>query len=789
MSETTPALEVLPKPPSRLPPWFGMPVVIVMLIVVSLLTSLVVGHLFLVIPYQHVVVTPAMPLGTVIDNCQPQVQIEHPGILSLDNQNVQPPKRIVIALSCAIAPLTRTVPLTHTVPITFEIKPDSESSGWIRFLNAQGEDISATFVTKIPPGGQSRMAVYPECVAQSTPPPSQLHFSVVSTSADGEGAEFSIRLESRIRTFLRHAVGSVSGPLSAGQLALLSSLGALIWRWWQTWNEKQQKFSNLYEEIRKNKGNLAALRESYSRYQGLQGVFPLSIIFQDPRIEDLHRAVEAEECLHRATKSLEKNDFGTARVWDCRLFAWDRMHWAIPVLGCLVNLLADDSTPDPQKCLEQLRRGWDRTEPGLRRQMVRALSLIPLAEAHKFLKEKQDDPDLGVRIEIAWAFSRVERPPDLDRRLRRLVTASPDEWLATLPDPLVVRDPFRAAIAESADPATEPFIWEHPLYGQLCVPVAMTVLAPDGGGKTTARLALKRRFWGTFSDVFVLEYTDFHRLALHPDHITSRRHVAEILRCAARAVSSLLVDDPKRLGTVQDPNVRRLIHSLLTNHLFDHHLTQQLRAALQGDMPSPDEELPGLLSGRLPAEAMRDLVTVVRALGFAELYLLMDRLNNLPEAQDTAVAKALLRHLLNDSAFLDVPHLHVKLFLPIKWEEIVVGCSGLCSGRMHLRRLQWDEKSLLAMLKEHLQVTGVESLNRLAADNIYPRDLDRALAREAKDSPRRLVELGETLLRLRALEWEKSDRDPSKARLQTEDWAAMLEHGLRRAAERETSAG
>ena len=199
----------------------------------------------------------------------------------------------------------------------------------------------------------------------------------------------------------------------------------------------------------------------------------------------------------------------------------------------------------------------------------------------------------------------------------------------------------------------------------------------------------------------------------------------------------------------------------------------------------PDVELPGLLSGRVPAQAMNDLVAIVQALGFEELYLLVDRLNNLPEAQDVTVAESLFRHLLNDVAFLQVPYLHIKLFLPAGWEESIRSCGGLCSGRVHLRKLEWNEESLKKMLADRLQVAGMESLNRLAVDGIYPRDLDTELAREASDSPRQLVELGETLLRLRALAWEDESRDPAKARLQTEDWAAMLEYGLRRAAESE----
>ncbi|MEE8392448.1 MAG: hypothetical protein V3S14_16840, partial [Anaerolineae bacterium] len=160
-------------------------------------------------------------------------------------------------------------------------------------------------------------------------------------------------------------------------------------------------------------------------------------------------------------------------------------------------------------------------------------------------------------------------------------------------------------------------------------------------------------------------------------------------------------------------------------------------------------------------------------------------LNDLPETQDLAVAQSLFRHLLSDPAFLQVAHLHVKLFLPAEWEQAIVDCSGLRSGRVHLRKLEWDEKLLKDMLNDRLQVTGIDSLNRLAAGDIYPRDLDAELAREAGGSPRQLVELGETLLRLGALAWEEAGRDPAQARLQTGDWAAMLEYGLRRAAERE----
>ncbi|MBU0702370.1 MAG: HEAT repeat domain-containing protein [Chloroflexi bacterium] len=781
MSETPPALKDIPKPPSRLPPWFGTPVVVIILAVAVLVALLGLGHWLFVTPYNRVVVTDPVSLGAAVDICQPQVQVEHPEWLSLDDRGVQQNKRIVIALSCATAPLTSTALFTPTVPITFEIRADPESLGWVRFLNAQGEDISNTFVAQVPPGDQSRIATYPECVEQSTLPPSRLSFSMVSTSAAGEeGVEFSIRLESRGRTFLRHAVEGVSGPLSAGQLTLLGSLVALLWRWWERWNKKQREFGDLYEDMRAKRDDLTVLRELYSRYEDLQEIPPLHFILRNPRIEALRRSVEAEECLRRAVESLEKVNFEAARVYRDGLSKWDRNHWAVPVLGCLVSLLDEDVTPGldadrSRKQLDCLKQAWGQAKswPRLRCQMVRALSQIPLAEARAFL-EKLVDPVPDVRIEIAWALSRRKRPADLDKRLQQLVAAPPHDWLHEMG----FLDPFGGAVAESAALAVESFIWEHPLYEQLYAPVSTVLLARAGGGKTTARLALQRRFWGT-TDAFMLDYTDFHDLVARPTRITARRHVEAILHCAARAVSNLLLDDPHMLNEIEEPTARWLIYRLLMNHLSDPYLSLQLSAAL------PDVKLPGLLSGRVPAQAMNDLVTIVQALGFGELYLLVDRLNNLPEAQDTTMAEALFRHLLNDVAFLQVPHLHVKLFLPARWEEPIRSCGGLCSGRVHLRKLEWDEELLKKMLADRLQVAGMESLNRLAVDGIYPRDLDAELAREASGSPRQLVELGETLLRLRALAWEDGGRDPAKARLQTEDWAAMLEYGLRRAAESE----
>jgi hypothetical protein len=780
VADTASTSEIPPRPSSRLSSWLGILIVVATLLIV-LAILLGTGYLLwqtFVVPYQHIESTAPVPLGPPVNGCQPQVEIEHPARLSLDDQGVQPTKRIVLALYCE-------APLTRTASITFEIKPDQPD--WVRFLDAQGADASPILAVAIPPGGQGCISLYPECMAQPVDPPFHLSFAVTATSAAAPAASFIIGLESRPQTFVRRVIISALEPLSAGQLTLLGSLVALLWRWWDAWSKRQREFNNLYGDMWKKRDDLAALRELYSRYQGLQGAFPRSAIFHSPRIEALCQTAEAEECLHRAIEDLESGDFRTVRKRLDHLSSWDCNHWAISVLGCLVNLLTDDLAPNPQKCLEQLRRGWDKAGdwPHLRRQMVRALSRISHAEARKFL-ESLDDPAPSVRIEIAWAFSRRERPPDLDQRLQRSITASLDEWFYSLGEPLQARNPFGEAFAES-DPTAEPFIWEHPLYRQLYLPAHTVMLAPAGGGKTTARLALKRRFWGT-QDAFMLEYTDFHRLIGHLDRITARRHVAEILRCAAHAVSNLLLADPERLAAVKDHRARRLIHDLLANHLSDPYLVQQLSATLQEVVPLPDEGRRSLLSGRLPAEAMRDLVTVVRALGFAELYLLVDRLNNLPETRDPAVAEALLGHLLNDCAFLDVPHLRIKLFLPAEWEPLVVSSSGPRSGRIHLRRLRWNEAWLLAMLKERLQVTGVESLNRLAVDNIYPSDLDRALAREADGLPCHLIELGEALLCLRALDWEESGRDPSRARLRTEDWAAMLEYGLRRTAERRIAA-
>ena len=772
--------EVLPRPPSRLSPWLGVLVVVVSL-VAALTILLGLGYLLwqvFVTPYRQILVTDVAPLGPTIGGCQPQIQIEHPAWLSLDDRGAQPAKYILLTLNCMGT-------LSQTVPITFEIEADRP--GWIRLLNAEGGNARRTLVAQVSPDGLDSIYLYPECVNQPAMRSLPLTFTVSTIPANKPSVSFTIGLESQARTFMRHVITGALGPLSVGQLTLLGSLVTILLGWLRAWNEKQRKFGELYTEMQSRQGDTAALRELYPRYRELQGVFPFHTapIVRHRAIELLMRNVEAGECLRRAIAGLADGDLKRAQEYCHTLSKWDPTHWAILVLECLVNLLQEKHGPDsttefePQECLERLREGWRKADdlPRLRRQMVRGLSCTHLPDARKFL-ETVDDSDQNVRIEIAWALSGQERSLHLDQRLQRLIAAPLDEWLQFQE----VHDPFGTAVAESADPAAEPFIWEHPLYEQLYPPAATIVLAPGGGGKTTARLALKRRFWGTSSAVFVLEYTDFHRLVAHPERISAYRHVAEILCCAARAVATLLIDDPERLDAVQDPYARRLIHSLLTNHLFAPHLVEQLKATLEEKVPSPDGKPSNLLSGRSPGDIMRDVVTIVQALGFDELYLLVDGLNNLPETRNLDVAEALLRHLVNDSAFLDVPHLRVKLFLPDRWEPLVADCEGVRSGRIHLLRLQWDGESLLEMLRMRLQVAGVESLNRLAVEEIYPSELDKALAREAEGSPRRLIELGKALLCLRALGWEESGRDPSEARLRTEDWATMLEYGLRRAA-------
>lgn len=744
-----------------------------LLLVLATLVILVTGYMLwqsIVVPYQQVEITAPAELAES-GGCQPRIQIEHPARLSLSDQGVQSAKRIVLTLKCA-------APLTRTVPVTLQIT--SSPPNWLRFLDAQGTDMPPSLVVQIPPGGQGRVSLYPECLNRAAVSIAQLELAVTSISADEPAARFSIALESRLLTLLRHIVGSTLEPLSAGQLTILGSLAALLWRWWGGWNKKQREFSDLYEKMLTKSDDLAALRELYSRYESLQGAFPLNLILKSQHIETLRRVVEADGCLRRAVKSLESGGFEAASRYRDALSKWDGTHWAVPVLESLVSLLDEDGDTETKRRehLECLKKAWGEAKnwPQLRCQMVRAISRTRLPQARTFL-EKLDDPATDVRVKIAWALSGRERPFDLDQRLQRLVAAPPHDWLYELG----FLDPFGGAIAEGPTLAAESFIWEHPLYEQLYEPVHTILLAPSGGGKTTARLALERRFWGTM-DAFMLDYTDLHDLVARPSRITARRHVAAILRCAARAVAILLLDDPRKLTEIEEPAARWLIYRLLMNHLSDPYLTMQVYAAL------PDSELPDLLTGRLPAEAMNDLVAIVQSLDFDELYLLVDKLNNLPEARDTVVAEALFRHLLSDSAFLQVPHLHVKLFLPAEWEQIVVNCSGLCSGYVHLRKLEWDEESLEKMLKDRLLVTGIEGLGAISAMNdTYIGDLDAALAREASGSPRLLVELGETLLRLRALAWEEAAPGPEKKpRLQTEDWAAMLEYSLRRTAEQES---
>jgi|GEM_PF-6823903 len=409
------------------------------------------------------------------------------------------------------------------------------------------------------------------------------------------------------------------------------------------------------------------------------------------------------------------------------------------VLAFLQDALADQNSP-PQR----------------RRRIVRILKDLPsTTEAGAAILEAlSQDEDPSVRIEAAWAYARIKRPPSVE--LRYAETTVVDEWLQAFPSPLEY-NPFGAITAE-ADVFLDRHFFEHPVYRQLLDygSQSVAIFADLGDGKTSCRRMLKSSLKSPPN--LVVEYTDFSALMREASKISVEDHVRGILRQA----SALLGVEAKSLTPSDVP------------------WREQLRRFLESAQQK----------------------------GYMIIHVLVDNVDGYAETQaNLRIAELLIRHLVGNFDLLDKANLYFNFYLPLSLKERLSTYGGFRTGRIKITNLTWSHDLLQEVVKVRLQAASsprskVDSLMALTGghqpvtlDSLlvertrgspasplgWPAtaDLDRLLAGQAQGSPRRLVALVNMLFQHRAQIWHESAKSSKELFITMADWATLLEHLLR----------
>ncbi len=151
--------------------------------------------------------------------------------------------------------------------------------------------------------------------------------------------------------------------------------------------------------------------------------------------------------------------------------------------------------------------------------------------------------------------------------------------------------------------------------------------------------------------------------------------------------------------------------------------------------------------GLLHLDIMRDFVCLVQIMGIKAIYILVDRVDELPEtAVDPEIGAALLAPLVTDLHLMELRGVAFKFFLPSFLADAVRSNLAVRTDRLPFERIEWDDAGLVKILQNRLRVYSdalFDSLEAISEPEL--KGIDEALARRAVGSPRNLLRLGEFL--------------------------------------------
>jgi DNA-binding winged helix-turn-helix (wHTH) protein len=334
-------------------------------------------------------------------------------------------------------------------------------------------------------------------------------------------------------------------------------------------------------------------------------------------------------------------------------------------------------------------------------------------------------------------------------------------------------------------------VWVDQILGDAEQPRSALLAARRGFGKSASRLMVEYECrQGRMADrVLAATYTSFERalaahrgessLSLHDAHLVS------VIETCCRALLDYLRQYPKQIVRLGQGGSFRL-EALLAKYtnLFDPFELDEilrrvnadekvlnsksfLRAVKGGnlgellDVSNLGPERPWLeligqaaaYDGATPEPGLRlveDIARLGRLVGLRAIYVLVDRVDELPEtAANPAAGAELLRPLLANLRLMEVPGLAFKFFLPDEVVALLFSAPELRPDRLTRYEINWTESQLLNFLHNRLLAYSRDnSLGSLApfCDLDFADEVDEEIARRAEGSPRNLLRLGELFI-------------------------------------------
>lgn len=325
-------------------------------------------------------------------------------------------------------------------------------------------------------------------------------------------------------------------------------------------------------------------------------------------------------------------------------------------------------------------------------------------------------------------------------------------------------------------------------------PQTAVVFAPRGGGKTALRRMVDYHCREGLMKKPVLSvlYTDFSQIleAVNYDLklITPRLHAFEIINCVVLALVEWLV---KHLDALNSLNKGEKVHLEWYLSAFGAYLIpEQVDALVHGGVKFQQplwkrplgfiqDGMPGHIEGVLrersalsPARLLSELTDLIQTLGFEAIYVLVDRVDEIPFTAAAPEAMiGLLKPLMADLTLMNLHKVAFKFFLPVDLEASILSIPAIRPDRLVIHRVKWSDKALLQVLHQRLEAfSNYSSLDELCRPELRGR-IEQEMLSLAKGSPRDLVRLGELLFSEQARLTE-TEGDPE---ISQEAWEAAKE--------------
>jgi len=336
-----------------------------------------------------------------------------------------------------------------------------------------------------------------------------------------------------------------------------------------------------------------------------------------------------------------------------------------------------------------------------------------------------------------------------------------------------VDDPFASTNADK-EPRLATYFVPPPYFtsvrGEPRNPKSNVVLAPRGGGKTAQKVMIEESALQEQSELaFCISYDSFRTVSRAK--ITTANidwHLEQVVQRLLSGVLTLiegghganLTKSDKRvlafafrrhLGTLSAADAERIFSSVksvpdkVKSFLSEH---GRNIAKLVGALPT----IWGLepLELELAQKELRDepaiylvekLVGIIKSFGYDSVYILVDRVDEIPEfANNAELCFRFIEPLLSDLSLLELDGLAFKFFL---WDQIEdhLDRSGFRADRVTKFHLNWTLANLEEMLSRRLSAYSngkITSLNQLLADSVSI-DVHRLACMISGGSPRDVI--------------------------------------------------